>query len=77
MLTYAMTSLAQITPDTNPLLWLGLPGAALLLLTFFVVFVVKQYKRCPSNRILVIYGKVGSNQAALCMHGGGKFVIPK
>ena len=76
MLTYTMTSLAQITPDTNPLLWLGLPGAALLLLTFFVVFVVKQYKRCPSNRILVIYGKVGSNQAALCMHGGGKFVIP-
>ncbi len=43
---------------------------------FFIVFVIKQYKRCPSNRILVIYGKVGTNQAAKCLHGGGKFVVP-
>ena len=41
-----------------------------------LMFVVSQYKRCPSNRILVVYGKVGGNQAAKCVHGGGIFVVP-
>lgn len=59
-----------------PAVWLGLVGAVGLLFTFFVVFVVKQYKRCPSNQILVLYGKVGTNRAAQCIHGGGKFVVP-
>jgi flotillin len=61
---------------TTPLIWLGAVGAVLLLAFFFVTFLIKQYKRCPSNRILVIYGRVGTNQAAHCLHGGGKFVMP-
>lgn len=36
---------------------------------------IKQYKRCPSNKILVKYGKTGSG-AAMCIHGGATFVIP-
>ena len=77
MFIYATTALTQL-PElaSDPRVLFGFLGAVLLLISFFVVFVVKQYKRCPSNRILVIYGKVGSNRAALCMHGGGKFVIP-
>jgi flotillin len=55
---------------------LAVIGPVLLLLLFFIVFVAKRYKRCPSNRILVIFGRVGANQAAMCMHGGGKFVLP-
>ena len=51
-------------------------GPILLLLLFFIVFVAKRYKRCPSNKVLVIYGKVGANQAARCLQGGGKFVLP-
>jgi flotillin len=47
-----------------------------LLLAFFLAILVKQYKRCPSNRILVVYGKVGGQRAARCIHGGGTFVIP-
>jgi flotillin len=43
---------------------------------FVIVLVIRQYKRCPSNRVLVIYGKVGSNRAAKCLHGGGVFVVP-
>ncbi|UCD25822.1 MAG: flotillin family protein, partial [Gemmatimonadota bacterium] len=58
------------------MMWLGLLGSFALLFLFFLVFVVKQYKRCPSNRVLVIYGKVGANRAAQCLHGGGKFVLP-
>ena len=70
-------ALAQDLPiDTNSLIWLGSAGAVLLLMLFLIVFVVKQYKRCPSNRILVIYGKVKKNQAAMCLHGGGKFIVP-
>lgn len=62
--------------SVNPLFWLGLIGAALLLLIFFTVFLVQRYRRCPSNRILVIYGRVGTNRAAKCLHGGGAFVWP-
>ena len=29
-----------------------------------------------SNRILVMYGKVGSGTSARCIHGGAAFVIP-
>ena len=64
------------TSELMPLIWLGLIGAGLLLILFFFIFVIKQYKRCPSNRILVIYGKVGTNKAARCLHGGGAFIIP-
>jgi flotillin len=38
--------------------------------------VVARYKRCPSNRILVIYGKVKRGESAKCLHGGGSFVWP-
>ena len=43
----------------------------LLFLTF-----IARYKRCPSNKILVIYGKTGGGSAAKCVHGGAAFVIP-
>jgi flotillin len=64
------------TSSTEGLWVLPAIGGLLLLLLFFLIFVIKQYKRCPSNRILVIYGRVGTNKAARCLHGGGAFVIP-
>ena len=54
-------------------------GVVLAALTVFVIFLLllKQYKRCPSNRILVIYGKSGgAHDAASCIHGGAKLVVP-
>lgn len=61
----------------QPLLWLFVGGAALLIFIFVVAIAVKQYKRCPSNMILVVYGRVGGpNQAAKCLHGGSTFIIP-
>ncbi len=47
-----------------------------LIVAFVLVIVLRQYRRCPSNRILVIYGKTKGQQAAKCLHGGGVFVIP-
>ncbi len=35
-----------------------------------------RYKRCPSDRVLVVYGKVGGNKSAHCVHGGASFVWP-
>ena len=53
-------------------------GAIFVGMFFFLVVLlaVKQYKRCPSNRVLVIYGRTGQGQAAKCIHGGAKFVDP-
>lgn len=53
-----------------------LPMLVVLIVVSILLFVVRQYKRCPSNRILVVYGKVGDKQAARCIHGGGVFVLP-
>ncbi len=39
-------------------------------------FITKQYKRCPSDRIIVVYGKTGANKTAKCVHGGGVFIVP-
>ncbi|MFO0857807.1 MAG: SPFH domain-containing protein [Phycisphaerales bacterium] len=61
---------------SNALWFVGLIFAALLLLLFFSILIVRQYKRCPSNRILVIYGKVGKDKSSKCLHGGGAFVLP-
>ncbi len=51
-------------------------AAAGVVLFSFLVMLVKRYKRCPSNRVLVIYGKTGGGNAARCVHGGGRFVVP-
>ena len=40
------------------------------------IYLAKRYKRCPSDKILVVFGKVGKGQSARCMHGGGALVIP-
>ena len=40
-----------------------------------IMFFFSRYKRCPSNRVLVIYGKTGRG-AAKCVHGGASFVWP-
>jgi len=43
----------------------------------FVLFIslIKRYKRCPSDKILVVFGKTGGGSAR-CIHGGGTFVWP-
>ena len=55
----------------------GLILSMILAAAVIVLFVsfAKRYKRCPSNRILVIYGKTNQG-AARCIHGGAAFVWP-
>jgi flotillin len=50
--------------------------AFVFLVFMTLVFLASRYKRCPSDQILVIYGKVGAGQSADCIHGGGALVWP-
>jgi len=56
--------------------WIVASIAAAFLLVFFLLYLAGRYKRCPSDKILVIYGKVGAGQSARCIHGGGVLVLP-
>ena len=43
--------------------------------------ILSRYRKCPSDKILVIYGKVGSDKngqarSAKCVHGGAAFIMP-
>jgi flotillin len=66
----------MLTLALQPEIWLGVIGAVVLLLLFFLMFAVARYKRCPSNMVLVKYGNVGGAKAAKCIHGGATFVWP-
>jgi len=50
---------------------------AIAAVVFFVTVsaLVSRYKRCPSDKILVVYGRTGGTSAK-CIHGGGAFIWP-
>jgi flotillin len=59
----------------------GLIVAILVIVFMVLAFIVSRIKKCPSDKIMVIYGKVGQNtdgssRSATCIHGGAKFVYP-
>ncbi|MDD4297212.1 MAG: flotillin family protein, partial [Ruminiclostridium sp.] len=63
-------------------------GSGYILVTVVVIlifstlmFILNRYKRCPSDKIMVIYGNVGSAKdgtalSAKCIHGGAGFIWP-
>lgn len=61
----------------------GIALTCMIVLIVFslLIFLVKRYKKCPSDKVMVIYGKVGSNKdgssrSAKCIHGGAAFIWP-
>lgn len=55
----------------------------IIVVVIFVTFsaILKRYRRCPSDKVMVIYGKTGKNKSgsissARCIHGGAAFVWP-
>ena len=57
--------------------YLGVTVTLFILLLFSTIFfLAKLYKRCPSNKILVVYGRVAGSKTVQCYHGGGTFVWP-
>ena len=55
---------------------LTLIAVAAVVIVVLVLALINRYRRCPSDKILVIYGSSGSNKSAKCVHGGGAFVLP-
>lgn len=50
---------------------------ALAVVIFIMIMaIINRYRRCPSDKILVIYGSKSSKSSAKCVHGGGAFVWP-
>ena len=79
MLSYA-NLLLSASADSGAMILVLVCVIALLLLTT-VTLILSRYKRCPSDKILVIYGKVGTgsdgtNRSAKCIHGGAAFIWP-
>jgi flotillin len=52
--------------------------ALAVVFVFFALMVAfaRRYKRCPSNRILVIYGRSKEGRVSRTLHGGGTLVWP-
>ncbi len=52
-----------------------------VILFTLIAGVLSRYRKCPSDKILVIYGKVGNDKtgqarSARCIHGGAAFIVP-
>src|SRR5437773_1480531 len=56
--------------------WAYLIVAVVLFLLIVVMPIMRCYRKCPSNKVLVIYGKVRGGNTARCIHGGASFVVP-
>ena len=48
---------------------------AVIVAFVLITSLISRYKRCPSDKILVVYGKTGGSSAK-CIHGGGAFIWP-
>ena len=66
--------MGELTP------WLGLIVALVLVVFVTVITFLSRYKRCPPDRIMVIFGRVGADasgrRSARCIHGGAAFILP-
>lgn len=52
-----------------------------LLLVMIILLIATRFKKCPSDKIMVVYGKVSSgkdgvHRSAKCLHGGVTFIVP-
>ena len=64
--------------ETNVVVLLAVLG---IIFFSIVLWFFSRYKKCPSDKIMVIYGRVGKNKdgssrSAKCIHGGAAFIVP-
>jgi flotillin len=60
---------------------IGLIVTLVIIVLSILVFIVTRIRKCPSDKIMVIYGKIGKNtdgssRSSQCIHGGAKFIYP-
>ena len=74
---FVTTVFAQSGSGNSEIPWpLVAAAAAGVVLFSLIIMLAKRYKRCPSNRVLVIFGKTAGGNAAKCVHGGAAFIVP-
>ena len=62
----------------NEFAWTAVIMAIIAIFALTLMFLASRYKRCPSDKILVIFGAGPGmrGQAAKCLHGGGALIYP-
>src|SRR5690242_2157412 len=76
MLLNPLPMLADLnTGSSNMWMFLLIIFVAALFFSMLML-ILARYKRCPSNRVLVIYGRVRGGNTSKCVHGGASFVWP-
>lgn len=70
-----MTNMDSMLAMTN---MEGVTGIAVLALFVLgtIGWLFSRYRMCPSDKILIVYGKVGEGYPSRCYHGGATFVLP-
>jgi len=71
-----MNLLSVLLPLQSAPTGVYLVGAVIFIIVVFFFSMIRRYKRCPSDRILVVYGKTGGGKSAKCIHGGAAFIWP-
>ena len=56
-------------------------SVAVVVVFILLIAILSRYRKCPSDKVLVIYGKVGADKngqtrSAKCIHGGAAFIVP-
>ena len=51
-------------------------GVAIGLFLLTMLGIISRFRKCPSDKVLVIYGKTGGNKSAKCIQGGAAFIWP-
>ena len=59
-----------------PLLNILLAGVGVIFLFVVIGTLISRYRMCPPDKILVVYGKIGGQQASRCYNGGSTFILP-
>ncbi len=60
---------------------IGTIFAVVIILVLVILIIATRFKKCPSDKIMVVYGKVSKNsdgtaRSAKCIHGGVTFIVP-
>ena len=72
----ATTLLSQSAAGGGESFLIILTISALVFGIGMTIFFFSRYQKCPSDRILVVYGKTARGQSSQCKHGGAAFIWP-
>ena len=73
---YVLKRLHGLPQKTGSTAFLQPCSSALTRIILTASWLFSRYRMCPPDKILIVFGKVGTGQPAKCYHGGSTFVLP-